>query len=71
MKFLQVLALASAAIALPLEVEDVAKRQLDRTGITENEFSRSSTCGKVVFVWARGSTEVGNMVRAIMGVPQP
>lgn len=70
MKFFQVLSLATAAIALPLEaeVEEFAKRQLDRTMITENEFSRSTTCGKVVFVWARGSTEVGNM-GTIIGQP--
>jgi hypothetical protein len=60
MRFYQLLVIASVATALPLEV---VTRQLDRTGITENEFSRSSTCGKVVFVWARGSTEAGNMVR--------
>lgn len=61
MQLLNLLALASIAAALPLELQE---RQLDRTGITENEFSRSLTCGKVIFVWARGSTEVGNMVRS-------
>jgi len=61
MRFYQALALASVAAALPLEV---ATRQLDRTSLTENEFSRSLTCGKVIFVWARGSTEAGNMVCA-------
>jgi hypothetical protein len=61
MYFYQALALASIATALPLEV---ATRQLDRTSLTENEFSRSLSCAKVVFVWARGSTEAGNMVCA-------
>lgn len=59
MRFYQALALASIANALPTEI---ASRQLDRTSITENEFSRSLSCAKVVFVWARGSTEAGNMV---------
>ncbi|CAI6340715.1 unnamed protein product [Periconia digitata] len=65
MQFFNVLALASIAAALPLELE---QRQLDRTGITENEFSRSLTCGQVIFVWARGSTEIGNM-GTIIGQP--
>jgi cutinase len=59
MRFLNTLALAQIAAALPLEV---ITRQLDRTSLSESEFSRSTTCGKVVFVWARGSTEAGNMV---------
>lgn len=69
MKFLSVLALAIASSATPIAipVSDsaiVAVRQLDRTGLTENEFSSliGGGCKDVIFVWARGSTEAGNMV---------
>ncbi|KAF2685078.1 carbohydrate esterase family 5 protein [Lentithecium fluviatile CBS 122367] len=65
MRFIQALALASVAAALPTEV---LKRQLDRTSLTENEFSLSTKCGEVIFVWARGSTEAGNM-GSIIGQP--
>lgn len=53
------LATVTMAAAVPV---DVVQRQLDRTGILENEFSLSRRCAQVVFVWARGSTELGNMV---------
>ncbi|ORY01568.1 cutinase [Clohesyomyces aquaticus] len=65
MKLLQALTLAAVVTALPTAIE---VRQLDKTGLTESEFSRSTTCGKVIFVWARGSTEAGNM-GAIIGMP--
>jgi hypothetical protein len=57
---LSLVAVASA-VAIPVHV---SKRQfgVSRTSFMESEFSQSSTCGKVVFVWARGSTEIGNMV---------
>lgn len=59
MHYFSVFTLASIATAIPL---DLVTRQLDRTSTTENEFSLSLRCAKVVFVWARGSTEMGNMV---------
>ncbi|PVH97877.1 carbohydrate esterase family 5 protein, partial [Periconia macrospinosa] len=60
------IALASIATALPLEIEE---RQIrNRTGIIENQFSHSRDCGKFIFVWARGSREAGNM-GSIIGQP--
>lgn len=66
----QLLALASVAVASPIAVAlpkstiELGTRQLlDRTSLTENEFSNSLICREIVFVWARGSTESGNMVR--------
>ncbi|KAF1975813.1 cutinase-domain-containing protein [Bimuria novae-zelandiae CBS 107.79] len=58
MRFFQIIALAAIAPAIPVEV---VERQVDRPSITENEFSLSVRCVDVVFVWARGSTEAGNM----------
>ena len=55
----------SELAALP-ELVRLAERQLDRTSITENEFSRSTRCADVVFVFARGSTERGNMVSSTL-----
>jgi cutinase len=76
MKFLNILALAVASSATPIAIPEsgsavVATRQiLDRTGLTENEFSSliGGGCKDVIFVWARGSTEAGNM-GAIIGQP--
>lgn len=74
MQFLSILALASAAIAAPAAVavpapivttEDITAnpefvaRQILPT--TENGLTRGLTCGDVVLIFARGSTEVGNM----------
>jgi hypothetical protein len=53
------LALVTLALASPLEIRQ-------STGITENEYTRSG-CRNVIFFFARGSTEVGNMV----SVPLP
>jgi cutinase len=47
-------ALAGLATATPIE-----KRQ---TRTTSKEFSQGG-CKDVLFAWARGSTEIGNMVR--------
>ncbi|KAF2636485.1 cutinase precursor [Massarina eburnea CBS 473.64] len=52
-------ALVSLAIANPIQ-----KR---KTGTTENEFSQGG-CRDVLFAWARGSTEAGNMGN-IVGPP--
>jgi cutinase len=71
MKFLTTLSMIVAASATPVTIPAsgdalVATRQLvlDRTSLTENEFSRliGGGCKNVIFVWARGSTELGNMV---------
>jgi cutinase len=61
-KLFSLLTLIVAAAATPVIV---ATRQLvfDRTSLTENEFSSIfGGCKDVIFVWARGSTELGNMV---------
>jgi cutinase len=66
--FLGLLATASTTpVSIPnIESAGVATRQLifDRTSLTENQFSRriGGGCRDVIFVWARGSTELGNMV---------
>jgi hypothetical protein len=49
-------ALAGLALAGPVEV-----RQIGGTGSSSNEFSRGG-CKDILFAWARGSGEVGNMV---------
>jgi cutinase len=68
---ISVLALAIASSATPIALPNsgsavVATRQIffDRTDLTENEFSSriGGGCRDVIFVWARGSTEAGNMV---------
>jgi cutinase len=48
--------LAGLAATSPVEV-----RQLLGTGTTSKEFSQGG-CRDVLFAWARGSTEIGNMV---------
>lgn len=55
--------LAAFATAAPVDVE-IAERQIgNNVGTTSNEYTRSG-CRKVIFFFARGSTEVGNMVSA-------
>lgn len=51
------LLLAPFATASPIEVEKRA------TGITSNEFTQGG-CKNIIFIFARGSTEPGNMVRS-------
>lgn len=70
-KIVAALALIAVTSATPvaIPVADpavVATRQLlDRTSLSENEFSSIlGGCKDVIFVWARGSTELGNMVRS-------
>lgn len=71
MNLLTIVSLIAAASATPVTIPIsgdalVATRQLvlDRTSLTENEFSSrfGGGCKDVIFVWARGSTELGNMV---------
>lgn len=75
MKLFTILALVVASSATPIslgvsESAVVATRQLifDRTSLTENEFSQliGGGCKDVIFVWARGSTEAGNMVSELI-----
>ncbi|KAI8934961.1 hypothetical protein NX059_008627 [Plenodomus lindquistii] len=61
-KSILIVGLAALANASPLEV-----RQLGRTGTTSNEFSRGG-CRDILFAWARGSTEAGNM-GTVVGPP--
>ncbi|KAK4039502.1 cutinase [Parachaetomium inaequale] len=64
MKFLQVLSIAGLVAALPTQpVEDavlVEARQLSSTS-NELENGSSANCPRVIFIFARGSTEPGNM----------
>jgi cutinase len=53
--------LAGLAAAGPVEVRQL----LGGTGSTSKEFSRGG-CKDVLFAWARGSTEIGNMVSLSM-----
>ena len=72
-KLFSLLTLVVAAAATPVVIPAsksavVATRQLvfDRTSLTENEFSSIlGGCKDVIFVWARGSTELGNMVSTL------
>ncbi|KXH53950.1 cutinase [Colletotrichum salicis] len=66
MKFFSILSLAvTLAAAAPVEVVDtgVADLQVRQTGATSNELESgsSSACPKVIFIFARASTEPGNM----------
>jgi cutinase len=63
MKFISVLALAASAQAFDRAAKD-SKRQIfggDTVRSTANEF-KDDGCNDIIFVWARGSTEIGNMV---------
>lgn len=53
MKYLVALILAATALATPIAHE---KRQ------TANDFINGNGCKKVVMIYARGSTELGNIV---------
>jgi cutinase len=50
--------LAGLATASPIEVRQL----IGGTGASSSEFSRGG-CKEILFAWARGSTEIGNMVR--------
>lgn len=57
--------LAGLAAGSPIE-NGLSKRQL--TGTTENELEFGS-CRDIIFIFARGSTEPGNMVGIQAGYP--
>ena len=50
------------AIDAPLDAPVLEARQSTSVGTTANEFSRGG-CRDIIFFFARGSTEIGNMVR--------
>lgn len=60
--FIAVLAMLSVASALPVE-QQPSSTELDvrQFGATENDL-KDGKCAGNVFIFARGSTEVGNMV---------
>jgi len=66
--FATVSALAGLVAALPTGIElaptedNIEARQL--FGNTRNELQTGGTCPKVIFIFARGSTESGNLVRS-------
>jgi cutinase len=70
MKFLAVSLLASLAAASPiatpepspLDIEALVARQSSGGTRTELENGSASACPKAILVFARGSTESGNMV---------
>lgn len=67
MKFLALLTLAASAQAFDRVAKDT-KRQIlggGRVRSTANEF-KDDGCNDIIFVWARGSTEIGNMVRRLL-----
>ncbi|KAH8174065.1 cutinase domain-containing protein [Sarocladium implicatum] len=61
MHFLTLLTFVSAAVAGPLQTRQ------SRVGINSNEFTRGG-CRDIIMIWARGSTEVGNM-GTVVGPP--
>lgn len=74
MKFLAIVSLCAALVAAapiegPVEVAvdaSVADLEVRQTGLTRNELESgsSSACPRVIFIFARASTELGNMVRS-------
>ncbi|KAF6824065.1 cutinase precursor [Colletotrichum plurivorum] len=60
MKFLNTIVLASTALAFPTITGDVKRQIGGRVGSTANEFKQGG-CKEIIFLWARGSTEIGNM----------
>lgn len=74
MKFLAIISLCAALVAAapidgPIEVAvdpSVADLEVRQAGLTRNELETgsSSACPRVIFVFARASTELGNMVRS-------
>lgn len=74
MKFFAIISLCAALVAAapiedPIEVAvdtSVADLEVRQAGLTRNELETgsSSACPKVIFIFARASTELGNMVRS-------
>lgn len=64
-KSILIAGLVGFAAAGPVEVRQIG----GRTGTTANEFSQGG-CRDILFAWARGSTEIGNMVRISISSPQ-
>lgn len=78
MKFIAVLSFFTAAsVALPTsnpssELEVRAELEERQSGsITRDDLSNgaSSACPPVIFIYARGSTELGNLVSFVSGTP--
>lgn len=73
MKFIAIISFCAALVAaVPIEgpgevVVDtsVADLEVRQTGLTRDELQSgsSSACPRVIFIFARASTELGNMVR--------
>ena len=65
MKLLSLLHYAALALALPVEQNGLAVRDLEKrqyaTSSTENQFSDGSACRAVTILFARGTTEAGNV----------
>jgi hypothetical protein len=74
MKFFAVSLLASLAAATPIALPeinisgDLEARQLSSSK-TELEDGRAGACPRAILVFARGSTETGNLVRPTCPVP--
>lgn len=74
MKFLAIVTFCAALVAAaPVEVvveADVADLEVRQAGLTRNELESgsSSACPRVIFIFARASTELGNMVTETLPV---
>ena len=68
MRFFAIISICAALVAAaPVEVvveAGVADIEVRQAGLTRNELESgsSSACPRVIFIYARASTEVGNMV---------
>lgn len=74
MKFLAITLLATLAAASPIilpesEAIEIQARQLGSSK-TELESGSSSACPKAILIFARGSTETGNLVCVILRLGQ-
>lgn len=65
MKLLSLLPYAALALAVPVAQNGLAVRDLDKrqyaTASTENQFTDGSACRAVTILFARGTTEAGNV----------
>lgn len=68
MKFLAIISLCAALVAAaPVEVAveaGIVDLEIRQAGLTRDELQSgsSSACPRVIFIFARASTELGNMV---------